>query len=180
MTYPQRSRPGPSWAAFTVLLVLTLLSLVVNGVMLYAGWRIYSQATPVVEAAAGLGSSLRQASEEPLTLNVTIRQDWPLRVDFPLRRTVEVSVDEVVPVDTAFRINIDVPAIGLISQTFPIHLDIPVRTIVPVQVSTTVPISMNLPISVSVPLTVDLNELPIGQDLGELGRVLEELGPQEP
>ncbi len=173
------TRPSRWQPAFAVLAVLTAISLLLNVGLLAAGSSLYRQVAPLRQAAAGLGRSLRQAAEEPLAFSFPIQQRLPLRLDLPIDRTIEINVNTTIPVDTAIHIDTTLPVVGRLVQDIPIHVDVPIDVQAPIAVSTTVPISVSIPISLTLPVAIDLQSLPIGGDLLELGTALEGIAPAE-
>ncbi len=166
---------APGWVIW-FLALLTLVSLLLSAFLLLCGLYIYRQATPMVEAVAGMGSSLRQAVEDPLVIQVPIRDQLPVNVAVPLNESFEVEIDRTIPIDTILPIQVELPVIGTFSQDMPLHLDIPVDITVPVVLSMSVPISVNVPVSLTVPVVVDLRGQPLGDGLLQLGTVLEGAG----
>lgn len=146
----------PRWRPIIVVLTaLTLVSLLFNVYMLVSWLRLRQQAGPVLEAAAGLGRSLRSALEEPLY------------IELPIQRTVQLAVSTTLPLDTGFALEIELPYIGSVSREIPIHLEVPVHLDVPLRISATLP------------LAIDLQKLPIAEDLGRVGEALEGLDPRK-
>lgn len=172
---PQRT--GPSRTAFVLLSILTVISLLLNLALLALAGVAYWRVSPLLEAASGLGRSLREAVEEPLALEFPIRRTVPIQIELPVKTEIEFAIDRNIPVDSAFELDVTLPVVGRISETIPIHFEIPFRIEIPIIVSSTVPVSVAVPLSLTVPISINLQDLPIGEDLSRVGRALEELVP---
>ena len=167
-----------------ILSFLMLLSLAVNAFFLWLvwnGWQVYRQQVPtVLEEAANLGRSLQEQVREPLRLEIPVDQEIAVREEVPIDHTVQVVIDDIASVDKTFDLEWDLPVIGLVTKTIPIHLDVPLHIEAPVRVSMTVPLSLTVPVHLTVPVVVDWAETPLGQELARLGEMLEKLGEKVP
>ncbi len=169
--------------ALGILAFFTLLSLAANAFLLWLlwnGWQVYQQQVPtILEEAVSLGRSLQEQVREPLRMEIPVHQEITIQKEVPINHTVQVVIDDVASVDKTFHFEWDLPVVGLVTKTLPVHLDVPLHIETPVHVSTTVPLSLTVPVHLTVPVELDWMDLPLGRELARLGEMLEGLARQE-
>jgi len=135
-----------------VISTLTLLSLALNGIVIFGSLQLRQTAQDVVGDAQNL---LAEMSSDTLSYTVQLDQDIPISTDVPFNEVFSVPVNTVVPISTTVRVPVD---LGF--RTY--RLTIPIETIVPVDVEATVPVSQVVDITTIVPLQVAVPiEIPI-------------------
>lgn len=167
---------GPSWIVVAVIGVIAVASLALNLYLLFTWQKTVGQAGPVLRSAAELGQSIHQVASEPYRFDIPISQTVPIRMAVPLHRTIDVGIEKVAVVSHTLNIHLELPVVGVISESYPLRVELPIQVRLPVTLSTTVPISLNMPIMMTVPLTIDLQKLPFGRQLIHLGEAMEALG----
>lgn len=138
----------------TVLSILTLLSLALNGIVLFGFLQFRQTAQGVVSDAQAL---LAEMSDDTISYTVQLDQDIPISTDVPFNEVFSVPVNTVVPISTTVRVPVD---LGF--RTY--RLTIPIETIVPVDVEATVPVSQVVDVTTVVPLQIAMPiEIPVAE-----------------
>jgi len=153
-----------------VLIVLTLMSLALNGVVLYAIVEVRQTALDIVTDARVL---VRQFADDTFTYTVEVDQEFPISTEFPFSQTMSVPVNTVVPVNTQVVIPVD---LGFTTY----RLTVPINTVFPIDMEFTVPISQVVdittvvPVSIAVPVEIAVPETPLADHLKELDAILKQ------
>ncbi len=138
--------------ALIVLTMLTLLSLMLNGAVIYGLLQAQQIALNVVSDARAIVNDIGDVT---ISYTVEVDQEIPVAASVPFYEEVVVPVNTVLPVDTTVVIPID---LGLTSY----DLEVPISTIIPVDLEIAVPISKTIDIVTTVPLDLDVPiEIPI-------------------
>jgi hypothetical protein len=150
--------------ALIVLAVLTLLSLALNGVVVFGLlWARQIALGTMAEARAlvtGIG-------DETFSYTFEVRQEIPVATSVPFHEEITVPVKTTIPIDTTVVVPID---FGITTYS----LEVPIRTLVPVDLAFTVPISQTVDIRTTVPLELDVPiEIPLAETplVGYLERI---------
>ena len=167
-----------------LLFVLVLLSLALNGYLVWQWWTVRSQALVLASQADELRHSaldaVAQFREElqgidEMTLNYDVQIDESLPVDavVPFRERLDVPIETTVPISQAVEaaFDLEVPQFGLripVEVTVPVQLEVPIALSVPVEINRDVVVQTTVPISLEVPFVIDL------ADVG-LARIIEVL-----
>jgi hypothetical protein len=167
--------------AVIILFILVLLSLALNGFLLWQWWmfqrqvrtglrRFQSVAHESLTQAIGELESFQQSSIE---FEVAIHQDFPIELEIPIDETIEVPIDTTIPIqqeiDTTVLIDplqsgLEIPT----DVTVPLDLEVPVNLNVPVSIDRTIPFSTTIPIDVQVPLSINVSETELTPYLEQL------------
>lgn len=138
--------------ALIVLTVLTLLSLMLNGAVIYVLLRGQQIALNTVSDARAVVTSINDAT---ISYTVEVDQEIPVAASVPFYETVSVPINTVLPVETTVMVPIN---LGVISYS----LEVPISTIIPVDLEVTVPISQTVDVITTVPLDLDVPiEIPL-------------------
>jgi hypothetical protein len=154
--------------ALIVLTVLTLLSLTLNGAVIYGLLQAQRIALGAVSDARAIVSSIGDVT---ISYTVEVDQEIPVAASVPFYEEVIVPVNTVLPVDTIVVIPID---LGVTSY----DLEVPINTIIPVDLEIAVPISKTIevvttvPLDVDVPIEIPLADTPLADYLEELDAAL--------
>ena len=180
--HPLRSELG---AANKLLLMLVLLSMALNGFLL---WEWLSFQREVSGAREAAGAALDRAVDDlgafrtsTIAFQAPIDEQLPVRARIPLRRTLRLPVSTAIPIDEEFDTTIMVEGpFGLtipLDVTIPVELTIPVDLVIPVEVDETLEIATTIPVNLEVPVTVEVSATELGTFLGRVEsnlRALEE------
>jgi hypothetical protein len=140
--------------ALIVLTLLTLISLALNGVVIFGLLRAQNVALDAQQVGLGVVTEARSAitdvGDDTFAYTFEVRQDIPVETSVPFREEVIVPIRATIPISTVVIIPINAGLLG----TF--DIDVPVRTLIPVNLDLTVPISHTVDIATVVPLNVDV------------------------
>lgn len=143
--------------ALVVVTVLTLLSLLLNAIVIHALLDARRTALRVVQDAQSLVNEL---SDDVFRYSVELEQDVPISAEVPFSETFNIPVNTVVPIDTSVVVPVD---LGITTY----RLRIPINTVFPVDIDLTVPVNQVItvdtvvPIAVEVPLDIAVSETPL-------------------
>jgi len=135
-----------------LLAVLTLLSLALNGAVIFGLLEARETALGTVAGAraivAGIGG-------ETFSYTFELNQEIPIAASVPFNEEVTVPVKTTIPISTTVVVPIDLRFTSY-------NLAVPIRTLIPVDVEFTVPISRTVDVATTVPLDLDVPiEIPI-------------------
>ena len=144
-------------ATLVALTVLTLLSLVLNVIVIQGLMRIRETAHgAVADARAVVGDF----SRDTFTYTVEVEQEFPIAMEFPFSQTMTVPINTVMPINTRVVVPVD---LGFTTY----NLRIPINTVFPVDMEFTVPVSQvvdidtTVPVSIAVPVEIAIPETPL-------------------
>jgi hypothetical protein len=161
-------------AALIALGVLTVLSLVLNGVVIVALLRF---ARIGQEALAQGRTMLAAVRDETFAYNFAIDEEFPVKTTVPVEDEFTVPFQSTIPVNTTVTVPID---LGFMTY----NLRVPINTVFPLDMEFTVPVSMSMdvdisvPISMEVPVEIRVDETPFAGYLLEMEETLDDLEHQ--
>ncbi|MCP4536286.1 MAG: hypothetical protein GY832_03995 [Chloroflexi bacterium] len=157
--------------ALVLLTVLTLLSLTLNGVIIFGLMQAQEIAMDVRQTALNTVDDARSivsgVGDDTFAYTLEVEQIIPIEASVPFDEVVVIPVNTVIPIDTTVIVPID---LGITTY----DLDVPIQTIVPVDLEFAVPISQTVDIAttvlldVDVPIAIPLNETPLVDYMDEL------------
>jgi hypothetical protein len=159
--------------ALIVLAVLTLLSLVLNGMVIVGLLRARQIALNTVTETRAIVAGI---GDDTFSYTFEMDQDIPVAVSIPFNEEVTVPIRTTLPISTVVVIPINAGLLG----TF--DVDVPIRTVIPIDLEVAVPVSRTVDIATTVPLDVDVPiEIPIADTplvgyLEELDAALAQVG----
>jgi len=128
----------------------------------------------VEEAITGL----RSFGESTIEFEVSIDEVIPVETEVVIDRVVQVPIRTTIPIDQSFdtTIRIDTP-LGRVplDVTVPVDVDVPVDLVVDVPIKETVPISDEFPVQLDVPIAIDVSETELASLTDALATGLESL-----
>ena len=140
--------------ALIVLTLLTLISLALNGVVIYGLLRAQKIALDAQQVGLGVVTEARSAitgvGDDTFAYTFEVKQDVPVETSVPFREEVIVPIRATIPISTMVIIPVNAGLLGTID------IDVPVRTLIPVNLDIAVPISHTVDIATVVPLDVDV------------------------
>jgi hypothetical protein len=138
--------------ALIVLTALTLLSLMLNGAVIYVLLQGQQIALNTVNDARAVVTNVNDAT---ISYTIEVDQEIPVAASVPFYEVVSVPINTVLPVETTVMVPIN---LGVISYS----LEVPISTIIPVDLEVTVPISQTVNVVTTVPLDLDVPiEIPL-------------------
>lgn len=132
--------------ALVPLSILTLLSLALNGIVIFALLEMRETAHRIVADAQAL---MTEIADDTFAYTIELDQDIPVVAEVPFSETFSVPINTVLPISTT----VGVP-VNLGVTTY--RLTVPIETVVPVDMEVTVPVSQVVDISTVVPLNLDV------------------------
>ncbi len=164
-----------------ILFILVLLSLALNGLLLWQWWSFQQQVKaairdfePIVgEALSQAITDLETFENSTIEFNVQVQQEFPVQVEIPFQETLDVPIQTTIPISQEIQttILIDPLQTGLsipTDVTVPVDLEVPINLTIPVSVDRTVPISTTVPIDFNVPLSIKISETELAPYIGRL------------
>jgi len=154
--------------ALLMLAVLTLLSLALNGVVIFGLLRAQQIGLTTVADARTIITGIGDGT---FSYTFEVRQEIPIEASIPFNEEVTVPIKTTIPINTTVIVPID---LGITSY----DLKVPIRTVFPVDleftvlVSKTVDIVTTVPLEVDVPIEIPIADTPIVGYLEELDAAL--------
>jgi hypothetical protein len=158
-----------------LLFVLVLLSLALNGYLIWQWLAFRSQALALAHQANELRQSaldvvaqfrqeLQGIDEMILEYDVHIDERLPVDAVVPFRERLEVPIETVVPISQTIQTTFDleIPQFGLsipVDVAVPVQLEVPINLSVPVEIDRDIPVQTTVPISLEVPIVIDLADV---------------------
>lgn len=155
--------------ALIVLLILTCLSLALNGVVIFILVRMRETAVSSMRDAR---RALDQIGEETVSYTVELDEEVPVEASFPFSHQVDVPINTTLPIDTSVVVPIDAGILGTIDVDVPIRTVIPVDIDVEVSINKTVDIATTVPVQFEVPVAVPISDTELADHLEALDEAL--------
>jgi hypothetical protein len=159
-------------AAWVLLTVLVLVSLALNGVVIYS-------LVQVRDITLGTVGDARQViagvDDDVITHVIEVEQEIPVSVTVPIDQDVLVPIQTTIPISTVVTVPVKPPLLPEFSLPIPIQAVIPVDLEVVVPISETVPIDTVIPLDVEVPVEIPLADTPVVGYLDQLDEALSRL-----
>ena len=172
--------------AVIILSILVVLSLALNGYLLWQWWRFQQR---LEETAQAVAPQIRQAITQAVTdleafenstleFEIQVQQEFPVEVEIPFNETIDVPIQTTLPISQAIEttIMIDPFQTGLSIPTdvrVPVNLEVPIDLNIPVSVDRTIPIATDIPLDLNVPISIAINETELAPYLERLRTGLE-------
>lgn len=171
-----------------LLFVLVLLSLTLNGLLLWQWWTFQQQAmqaiqrfNPVInEGLSQAIADMQEFEQSTVEFNIEVSQNIPIDTEIPFNETLEVPINTTIPIQQqiATTIMIDPLQSGLeipVDINVPVDIEVPVDMSIPITVDRTIPISTNIPLNMTVPISIKISETELAPYLERLRLALESL-----
>ena len=165
----------------TVLFVLVLLSLGLNGLLIWQWWTFQQQAQATMQKIepmirGGLSQTiddLESFEQSTLEFDIQIQQEFPVQVEIPFQETLEVPIQTTIPISQEIQttIMIDPFQTGFTIPTdvsVPVDLEVPIDMNIPVSIDRTIPISTTVPLDLNVPIAIEVSETELAPYLERL------------
>lgn len=171
-----------------LLFVLVLVSLTLNGLLLWQWWTFQQRAVqamqkfnPVITEGLSQAIADMQAFEQStVEFDIQVSQNIPINTEIPFNETLDVPINTTIPIDQqiATTVMIDPLQTGLevpVDINVPVNIEVPVNMNIPITVDRTIPISTNVPLNMTVPISVKISETELAPYLERLRLTLESL-----
>ncbi|MBN1877148.1 MAG: hypothetical protein JXA33_23195 [Anaerolineae bacterium] len=145
---PSRSRTGQ-----ILLWALVILSLALNGVLIYA---LNRARLSIAETLTTVRNTVAQVSSQPIVTTVSVDQEIPLNTTIPIHHALTVPLNIDYPLSTVVNTSFNVPLLGEQEISFPIETVIPIRYTLDVPIDMEFPISLTYHLQTEVPIEVTL------------------------
>jgi hypothetical protein len=162
----------PYVVALILLAILTLLSLVLNGVVIFGLVRARQIALQAQQTAlntvADARSMVTGVGDDTFSYTFKVEQEIPINTSVPFNEEITIPIRTTIPVSTVVIIPVNAGLLG----TF--DVDVPIRTMFPVDLNVTFPVSQTVdivttvPLDVAVPIEIPLSETPLVSYIEEL------------
>jgi hypothetical protein len=192
-TQSSRRGVGARGTRFVIVLLflLVLLSLALNGYLVWQWLTFRAQAQALADRAEGLRRSALEAiaqlreelegiDDATFEYRVQIDEDLPIDAVVPFHERFEVPIQATVPISQEFATTLDlqIPQLGVnlpVEVAVPVQLEVPIDLTVPVEIDREVPIRTTVPISLEVPVVIDLADVGLARYVELLDRGLADL-----
>jgi len=136
-----------------LLCALVILSLALNGLVIFTLYQAREAALGVLESAQ---VSLFRLTQAPIVTQVKVDQDVPINTTIPIQKTFTVPLDFDYPLSTVVNTSINIPVLGRQDIAVPIDTIIPIKYDVEIPVQTEIPISFTYRLQADIPVEVAL------------------------
>jgi hypothetical protein len=166
------------WLGFAtvLLLLLVLLSLAVNGFLIYRLLELRGRADAVLDDLLALSGTI---GEQVIAIPVEIDRAFPVHASVPFRYEGTVPIDTTVPISTT--IAVPVQLLGRVVEfDVPVDITVPISYSAPIDVEQMIEIDTSVPVHLDTTIELPLSETPIGgliQGLRDAIQRLREEGP---
>jgi hypothetical protein len=134
-----------------VVSILVVVSLILNGFLLYA---LLSFREGLVSALDAARSSLVDMEEQPLLFAVTVDKVVPIQTTVPIEQTFVMPLQLDYPLDTVVNTHIDIPILGKQALAIPVQTVIPISYTLEIPIQTAIPISLTYHLQEEIPVEV--------------------------
>ncbi|MEW5959858.1 MAG: hypothetical protein AB1801_19200 [Chloroflexota bacterium] len=175
-------------ATIIVLFILVLLSLALNGFLLWQWWTFQQQAQArlaeaqqtVTEMITKAVTDLEAFENSTLQFDIPLEQELPLQMQIPFDETIEVPIQTSIPISQEIKstILLDPFQSGLkipTDVTVPVQMEVPIDFSVPIALDRPLPISTTIPIELNVPIAIKISETELAPYLARLRQNLASL-----
>lgn len=172
--------------SIVVLFILVLLSLGLNGYLIWQWLTFQQQTQQTVQtyqmlASEGLAQAiadLESFEQATIQFEIEVQQEFPVQVEIPFQETIEVPIQTTIPINQEIQttIMLDPFQAGLAIPTditVPVDMEFPIDLTIPVSVDRTIPISTSVPLDLSVPIAIEIGETELAPYLERLRLSLE-------
>lgn len=150
------ARPDPRRWLAPAALSIALLSLALNGVLLFVLMRPERLVSPMVNRAL----DRLETQDATLKYQVRIPAGTPVHFDVPVDERYEVRLNTTLPINTVVTLPINTP-FGRRTVTVPVRTNIPIRQNVPIHLRDTFRLRTQTQAEIVVPLEIPIRDLPL-------------------
>lgn len=154
--------------ALIALAALTLLSLVLNGVLVFELLQLRRAAHRVVTEARSI---VTEVADDTLSYTVEVDQKIPVSAEIAFNEAVSVPINTVVPISTTVVVPVNL-GFGTYELGLPIQTVFPIDMEVDVPISETVDVTAVVPLEVDVPIEIAISDTPLAGYLRDVNATL--------
>lgn len=164
-----------------LLFFLVLLSLALNGYLLWQWWTFQQQTraavteieTTVSELVGQAVADLEAFENSTLEYEFEVRQDLPIEVEIPFNETMTVPIQTTIPISQQIEttVMIDPFQTGFEIPTdivVPVDMEVPLDLSIPVTIERPIPISTTVSLDFDVPIAIEISETDLAPYLKQL------------
>ena len=155
---PERSSEKRRSTGATLLWILLVLSLALNGLALFGLGAMYRSLqdaqVQVREMVSTLRTELQTLGGHPLELQIAIDQEIPISDTVKISETFIVPLNTVFPFSTQVNTSFNIPLLGRQEISIPVSGSVPVNTTFEIPVQEDFPISMTYRLVLDLPVAV--------------------------
>lgn len=172
--------------SIVILFILVLLSLGLNGYLIWQWLTFQQQTQQTVQAYQTMASEglaqaitdLESFEQATIQFEIEVQQEFPVQVEIPFQETIDVPIQTTIPINQEIQttIMLDPFQAGLAIPTditVPVEMEFPIDLTIPVSVDRTIPISTSVPLDLSVPIAIEIGETELAPYLERLRLSLE-------
>jgi len=153
-----------------VLTALTLVSLVLDGIVIYG----LAQARRIaLEAVGNARAVLDGIGDDTFSYALKVDQEIPISASVPFNQEVRVPIQTTLPISTVVEVPIDAGLLGTFDVEVPVRAVVPVNLEVAIPVSKTVDIATTVFLNTSVPIEIPIADTPLHSYLEQIDTALE-------
>ena len=152
---PKRQRGATAlWVAIGITLALSLLSLALNGVLIYKLLDTRQKAIAHVEQAI---AALENVAAKGFHYEYEFDRTIPFSGDIPFQQDIVFPFEGTIPFNTTVKVPIDM---GLLQTEIevPVDTSVYVNTSVPISVDETIHVDTEIPVSMTIPIDIQPND----------------------
>lgn len=164
---PAKQAPSRVKVGQLLLWFLVILSLALNGVLIYTFFEVRQS---VLNTVASLQNTVVEWRDEPIVIPVKVDQQIPFQATIPISETLTVPLNFDYPLSTVVHTSVRIPLVGEQEVAFPIDTIIPVHYTLETPIQVSVPISMSYHLQTEIPVAVEIPQAWLDQ----ISAILEE------
>jgi hypothetical protein len=159
------SEPGGHPTGYLLLWVLTLISLLVNALLVRQMMLARRTAQQAVDDAIVVIDGLQN---QTYSHTVVIDEALKVQADVPVNATIPVTIDQEIPIDTTVNVPVQTPLFGTINLDVPIQTTIPVNLEQDIVIDQTFTIDTAVPLYLEVPIELVVADTPFADTLADI------------
>ncbi len=150
---PEERAPSRVRMGQLLLWFLVILSLALNGVLIYALFEVREGALNTI---ASLQNTVVQWRDETVVVPVEVDHTIPFKTMVPISETLTIPLNFDYPLSTVVNTSVKIPLVGEQEIAFPIDTVIPVHYTLETPIQVSVPISMSYHLQTEIPVSVEI------------------------
>jgi hypothetical protein len=169
---PSRGAPCLLWVLVVTGLAIGLLSLALNGFLIYKLLSVRQSAVDGLDAAiAGLDNLAGQGFQYEYRLDQTV----PFKGDIPFKQEFDFPFEGNFPINTTVEVPISLGIGPPIKIPFKINTTVPIKTSVPVRIDESFHVETEVPLDLTIPISIQPNDPAVRELLSPIREMLVEL-----
>ncbi len=169
---PPRHTPCVLWTLVLASLAMSLLSLALNGFLIYRLLSVRQTAVSGLDAAI---AALDNLSGQGFQYDYHLAQTVPFKGDIPFKQEFDFPFEGNFPINTTVQVPIDLGIGAPFKISVPINTTVPIKTAVPVRIDETFHIETEVPLDLTIPINIQPNDPAIQELFGPIREMLVQL-----